>query len=168
MANRESRSSWKDFLLGLRRRGFNGVGVRRRRRSRRPSHGHPRGPARSGLPAVLCALPPRNALDHLPRKADDDCLRELRWLYGQAIRRGGPAAIPRRLDRQIERSPLPKACRMGFEETIEETLTFYRLPRQHHKHLKSTNVLGSASTRDQAANLNWTRFVGPRGVGFKV
>ena len=27
------------------------------------------------------------------------------------------------------------------EETIEETLTFYRLPRQHHKHIKSTNML---------------------------
>jgi transposase-like protein len=27
------------------------------------------------------------------------------------------------------------------EETIEETLIFYRLPRQHHKHLKSTNML---------------------------
>jgi putative transposase len=27
------------------------------------------------------------------------------------------------------------------DETIEETLTFYRLPRQHHKHLKSTNML---------------------------
>ena len=25
MANRESRSSWKDFLLGLRRRGLGGV-----------------------------------------------------------------------------------------------------------------------------------------------
>ena len=25
--------------------------------------------------------------------------------------------------------------------TIDETLTFYRLPRQHHKHLKSTNLL---------------------------
>jgi putative transposase len=24
---------------------------------------------------------------------------------------------------------------------IEETLTFYRLPREHHKHLKSTNML---------------------------
>ena len=23
----------------------------------------------------------RNALDHLPRRADDDCLQELRWLY---------------------------------------------------------------------------------------
>jgi putative transposase len=36
--------------------------------------------------------------------------------------------------------PLPKACWMG-RKTIEETLTFYRLPRQHHKHLKSTNML---------------------------
>jgi transposase-like protein len=27
------------------------------------------------------------------------------------------------------------------EDNIEETLTFYRLPRQHHKHLKSTNLL---------------------------
>ena len=27
------------------------------------------------------------------------------------------------------------------EEHIEETPTFYRLPRQHHKHLKSTNLL---------------------------
>jgi transposase-like protein len=25
MANRESRSSWKDFLIGLRKRGLNGV-----------------------------------------------------------------------------------------------------------------------------------------------
>jgi transposase-like protein len=27
------------------------------------------------------------------------------------------------------------------EENIDETLTFYRLPRQHYKHLKSTNML---------------------------
>ena len=27
------------------------------------------------------------------------------------------------------------------EDNIEETLTFYRLPRQHHKHMKSTNML---------------------------
>ena len=29
----------------------------------------------------------------------------------------------------------------GWKKTIEETLTFYRLPREHHKHLKSTNML---------------------------
>src|SRR3546814_9426701 len=27
------------------------------------------------------------------------------------------------------------------EETIEETFSFYRLPRGHHKHMKSTNML---------------------------
>ena len=27
------------------------------------------------------------------------------------------------------------------EENIKETLSFYRLPRQHHKNLKSTNML---------------------------
>jgi transposase-like protein len=25
----------------------------------------------------------RNALNYLPRKADDDCLMELRWLYNR-------------------------------------------------------------------------------------
>ena len=28
-----------------------------------------------------------------------------------------------------------------MEENIDETLSFYRLPRQHHKHLKSSNML---------------------------
>jgi len=27
------------------------------------------------------------------------------------------------------------------EGNIEETFTFYRLPKEHHKHLKSTNML---------------------------
>jgi putative transposase len=35
----------------------------------------------------------------------------------------------------------PSEARRWAEETIEETLTFNRLPRQHHKHLKSTNML---------------------------
>ena len=34
----------------------------------------------------------------------------------------------------------PKLCDW-VEANIEETLTFYRLPRQHHKNLKSTNML---------------------------
>jgi transposase-like protein len=33
-----------------------------------------------------------------------------------------------------------EAC-AWVEENIEETLSFYRLPRQHHKNLKSTNML---------------------------
>ena len=34
----------------------------------------------------------------------------------------------------------PRLC-AWVEENIEETLTFYRLPREHRKHLKSTNML---------------------------
>src|SRR5436189_3740092 len=29
----------------------------------------------------------------------------------------------------------------GVEDNIEQTLSFYKLPRPHHKHLKSTNML---------------------------
>jgi hypothetical protein len=30
---------------------------------------------------------------------------------------------------------------MPVEENVEETLTYYRLPLAHHKHMKSTNML---------------------------
>ena len=35
---------------------------------------------------------------------------------------------------------IPAALRVG-RKNIEETFTLYRLPREHHKHLKSTNML---------------------------
>jgi len=34
----------------------------------------------------------------------------------------------------------PKLC-SWVEDNIAETLSFYRLPRQHYKNLKSTNML---------------------------
>jgi len=73
----------------------------------------------------------RNALDHLPRKGDDDCLQELRWLYD----RRNLAAWLKRWEGRYPR------LTDWVEEHIGETLTFYRLPRQHHKHLKSANRL---------------------------
>jgi putative transposase len=80
LANRESRSSWRDFLLGLRQRGLFGVEFV-------VSDDH------AGLKAAIREVLPeavwqrcyvhflRNALDYVPRKVDDDCLRELRWFY---------------------------------------------------------------------------------------
>ena len=56
LANRESRSSWKDFLLALRQRGLYGHRVRGRRRSRRAPGRHPRGDPGGCVPAVLCPL----------------------------------------------------------------------------------------------------------------
>ncbi|HEY1887253.1 MAG TPA: IS256 family transposase [Roseiarcus sp.] len=137
MANRESRSSWKDFLLALRQRGLNGVEL-----VVADDHAGLRAAIREVLAEAAfqrCYVHfLRNALDHLPRKADDDCLQELRWLYD------------RRSVEEARRDLAAWIAKWGaryqklvawVEETIDETLTFYRLPRQHHKHLKSTNML---------------------------
>ena len=137
LANRETQTSWRVFLEGLRERGLAGVefvvsddhaGLRR---------------------AVVEMLPEaawqrcyvhflRNALDHLPRKADDDCLKELRWLYDRRCLEEAKRDLAAWLSKWQAR--YPKLCDW-VEEQIEETLTYYRLPHQHHKHMKSTNML---------------------------
>jgi putative transposase len=137
LANRESDSSWKEFLLELKQRGLRGVVCV-------ISDDH--AGLRKAIPEVLpeaswqrCYVHfLRNALDHLPRKKDDDCLTELRWIYErrnvEEARRDLAAWLTKWESRYA------KLCDWA-EANIEETLTFYRLPQQHHKHLKSTNML---------------------------
>jgi len=137
LANRESGSSWKEFLAGLRARGLHGVEFV----VSDDHHG-----IKAGLREVLpeaawqrCYVHfLRNALDHLPRKADDDCLQELRWLYDRRNLKEAQQDLAAWLKRWESRY---RRLTDWVEENIGETLTFYRLPRQHHKHLKSTNVL---------------------------
>ena len=137
LANRESHSSWKSFLESLRKRGLRGVELV-------ITDDH------AGLiKAIQEVLPEaawqrcyvhflRNAIDHLPRKADDDCLTELRWIYDrrdlQEARRDLGVWIRKWENRY------GKLC-AWVEENVEQTLTFYQWPRAHHKHLKSTNML---------------------------
>jgi putative transposase len=137
LAGRESVSTWRDFLLGLKERGLRGV-----RLAISDQH--------AGLKAAIGQLLPealwqrcyvhflRNALDHLPRKADDDCLTELRWLYD--LRDVGEARL--HLQRWLAKwaGKYGKLCDW-VEGNIEETWTYYRQPVAHHKHVKSTNVL---------------------------
>jgi putative transposase len=137
LANRESQTSWKNMLLQLKSRGLMGVEFV-------VSDDHP------GLKRAIAEVLPeavwqrcyvhflRNALDHLPRKAVDDCLQELRWLYD----RRDLAEAQKDLAQWLERwgQKYPKLCEW-VEENIGETFTFYHLPLQHHKHMKSTNML---------------------------
>jgi putative transposase len=137
MANRESRSAWKDFLLGLKSRGLHGVEF-----VVADDHAGLRAALREVLTEAAyqrCYVHfLRNALDHLPRKHTDDCLQELRWLYD----RRDLAEAKADLAQWIGKWQTKYARLVGWvEETIEETFTFYRLPRQHHKHMKSTNML---------------------------
>ncbi len=134
LANRESASSWKDFLLTLRQRGLQGVELV-------VSDNH------AGLRKAIAEVLPeavwqrcyvhflRNALDHLPRKGDDDCLRELRWLYDRRDVNEARKDLAGWLKRWQDK--YAKLC-AWVEDNIGETLSFYSLPHGHHKHLKST------------------------------
>jgi len=80
----------------------------------------------------------RNALDYVPRKVDDDCLMELRWFYD----RRDLAEVKRDLAQWIAKWQAKYAKLVDWvENNIEETLSFYRLPLPHHKHMKSSNML---------------------------
>ena len=137
LANRESQTSWRDVLLELKSRGLKGVEFV-------VSDDHP------GLKRAIAEVIPeavwqrcyvhflRNALDHLPRKAVDDCRQELRWLYDRRDLSEAQKDLTQWLERWGTR--YPKLCEW-VEENIGETFSFYRLPLQHHKHLKSTNML---------------------------
>ena len=137
LANRESRSSWKDFLVDLRDRGLHGVEY-----IVADDHAGLRAAVREVLPDAWfqrCYVHfLRNALDHLPRKADDDCLQELRWIYDRRELSEAKSDLAAWLRKWSPRYP---KLTSWAEEAIEETFTFYRLPRQHHKHMKSTNML---------------------------
>jgi transposase-like protein len=137
LANRESATSWKDFLVALKQRGLHGVEFV-------VSDDH------AGLKRAIGEILPeaawqrcyvhflRNALDYLPRKADDDCLQELRWIYDRRDLQEAQRDLVAWIGKW--QGKYPKLVDW-VEGSIGETLTFYRLPRAHHKHLKSTNML---------------------------
>jgi putative transposase len=137
LAHRESTSSWRELLVSLRQRSLQGVEF-----VVSDDHAGLRRAIQEVLPEAVwqrCYVHfLRNALDYLPRKADDDCLQELRWIYdrrdAQEARRDLTAWLLKWGKRYA------KLC-AWVEENIEETFSFYRLPRQHHKNLKSTNML---------------------------
>jgi putative transposase len=137
LANRESKSSWRDFLIALKKRGLHGVELV-------VSDDH------AGLKAAIREVLPeaawqrcyvhflRNALDYVPRKVDDDCLQELRWFYERRdlieVRRDLAAWLAKWAGKYA------KLC-SWVEDNIEETLTFHRLPLAHRRHMRSTNML---------------------------
>lgn len=137
LANRESLSSWKEFCLALKERGLHGVELV-------ISDDH------AGLRKAIAEVFTeavwqrcyvhflRNSLDYVPRKADNDCLTELRWIYDRRSIEEAREDLAAWLKKWSGR--YPKLCDW-VENNIEETLTFYRFPRQHHKNLKSTNLL---------------------------
>ena len=137
IANRESANSWKDFILLLKERGLCGVEFV-------VSDNHP------GLKKAIETLLGsslwqrcyvhflRNCLDYLPRKADESCLKELRRLYDKLDMAEARACIDDWLKKWSDK--YGRLCNF-VEENVEETLSFYQLPTEHRKSMRSTNML---------------------------
>ena len=148
LANRESASSWREFLVGLKQRGLSGVEFV-------VSDDH------AGLKKAITEILPeaawqrcyvhflRNALDYLPRKADDDCLQELRWLYDRRNLAEAQRDLAAWLTRWQKKYP---KLTDWVEENIGETLSFYRLPRQHHQPLEEQQHAGAFQRRAAPAH----------------
>jgi putative transposase len=136
-AGRESATAWRDLLAGLKQRGLSGVHLA-------VTDDH------DGLKKAVAEVLPvawwqcchvhflRNALDYLPRRAEQACLQELRWLHARRNEVEARADLNGRLERWQDRHP--RLC-AWVKANSEETFTYYQLPLEHHQHLKSTNLL---------------------------
>ena len=137
VAHRESGPSWTAFLKGLKERGLHGVELV-------VSDDH------DGLTKAIretltgCCWQRcyvhflRNALDHLPRKRDEECLQELRWMYDRRSIKEARSDLAAWIKKWASRYP---KLVDWVESNIEDTFTYYMLPAAHHKHMKSTNML---------------------------
>ena len=148
LANRESTSSWKGFLLSLKERGLSGVEFV-------VSDDHP------GLKKAIAEVLPeaawqrcyvhflRNALDHMPRKRDDDCLQELRWLYDRRDIGEARRDLAAWLTRWQGKYP---TLTDWVEDNIEETLAFLPAATPTPQTPQVDQHAGALQSGDQAAH----------------
>jgi putative transposase len=137
VAHRESGPSWTAFLKSLKDRGLHGVeyvvsddheGLKKAIRE-----------TLTGVDWQRCYVHfLRNALDHLPRKGDGECLQELRWMYDRRSLKEAKSDLSAWIKKWGDRYA---KLVDWVEENIEETFTYFVLPAMHHKHMKSTNML---------------------------
>ena len=137
VAHRESAPSWSAFLRGLKERGLHGVefvvsddhdGLKKAIRE-----------TLTGCHWQRCYVHfLRNALDHLPRKGDAECLQELRWMYDRRSLKEAKSDLAAWIKKWGGRYA---KLVDWVEENIEQTFTYFVLPAVHRKHMKSTNML---------------------------
>ena len=147
VAHRESAPSWSAFLRGLKERGLHGVefvvsddhdGLKKAIRE-----------TLTGCHWQRCYVHfLRNALDHLPRKGDAECLQELRWMYDRRSLKEAKSDLAAWIKKWGGRYA---KLVDWVEENIEQTFTYFVLPAVHHKHMKSTNMLERFNERSSGA-----------------
>ena len=125
LSNRESRSSWTTFVTSLQTRGLHGVEFVVSA-TMPDSSGRCGSSSRGRVAAVSCtssAMPSTICPARPPTIVVRSC--------AGSTRRAGSEGVAHALGDALSQA----------EAHIGETLNFYSRPRQHHTHLKSTNML---------------------------
>ena len=139
VANRESEGSWTEFLSHLKERGLHGVEYVVSDRHEGLKHA-----ISKVLPTALwqrcCVHFLRNARDKLSRSADSACLEGLKRLWGGEHVGEAREALGAWVARWGDEKGFGRLVEW-VEDHVEETLTVYRLPRDHRLRMKSTNML---------------------------
>ncbi len=139
VANRESEVSWTEFLSHLKGRGLRGVEY-----VVSDSHEGLKHAISKVLPTALwqrcCVHFLRNARDKLSRSADPACLEGLKRLWGCEHVGEAREALGAWVARWGDEKGFGRLVEW-VEDHVEETLTVYRLPREHRLRMKSTNML---------------------------
>ncbi len=145
LAGRESTTSWRQLLLSLKQRGLCGVEFV-------VTDDH------AGLKKAIAEVLPeaiwqrcyvhflRNALDYLPRKADDDCLQELRWLYDRRNLQEARQDLAAWLTKWGQK--YPKLCdygRRALEESVEFKTMWIRVASSGSRSTRVSNTNPSPS-----------------------
>ncbi len=149
LASRESLSSWRELLAGLQKRSLHGVEF-----VVSDDHAGLRKAIQETLPEAVwqrCYVHfLRNALDYLPRKADDDCLQELRWIYDRRDAQEARRDLAAWLIKWGKRYNKLCGC---VEENIEEPKFLSITTAASQKHEVHQHA-GAAHGRDQAAYIS--------------
>jgi len=141
-ATAESEAQWEAFLQNLYQRGLEGknlqliitdgcAGLHRALQTVYPF-----------IPKQRCwAHKLRNVANRLPRKHQDECLKDARKIYKARTQR---EAKDRFLEWSHQWQPITPRAVACLEEDLDELLNFLNCPEEHWKRVRTTNVIERA------------------------
>jgi len=80
----------------------------------------------------------RNVASKVRKRNQDECLSGMKRIYNQGSYREAKRAYKEWAERWMAEEPSAVAC---VAEDLEELLTFYHLPREHWKKIRTTNLI---------------------------
>ncbi len=138
-ARAESEGCWEAFIEDLFRRGLYGRSLEMIVTDGSPGLIRAVDLVYSGIPRQRCwAHKGRNVADKLHRKNQDECLSGMKMIYNQPNRREAIGAYREWAARWRNEEPNAVEC---LAKDLEELLTFYQMPKDHWKKIRTTNLI---------------------------